>query len=528
MGNTVSLNAEQQRASQGPAVLGLVALAGLLFQLLSRYAAAPVADHTSDTWYFIALGRDYPGWGDWLGLMLAETDRPVMAPILAATFGLIGDAPVGYALLGMGMYSLHLLLGMDLARRLSGSLTAALVYAVVFSLWPNLFESFGWAAMTGTAYVQVAYLVAAYGWVRYLEGRLKGWLFLSVLGYAVALGSYEFGIALPAALAVLLLGSNHRTAWKALLPYAGVLVVYLSWRFTRGFGLAPTGVLFTPREVDLSAATLFWNLRELVMWWGGEHLVAAIAQGWAGFSRLSAGAQAGWGLVNLLAVIGLGWLLGRTRATDAGTARPYPLALLLAFGAVWALGGLGISVISWTAARLNFYPAVGLTLMIAGGLAACPRPGWTPALLAATLLLLPVNQGTAVQWREAGAFHRRLFMDLAQTRDQWRDRAVLLIDTTALRHRQTAGLDPAFDNAPRTWAYHGNASLLRGFVPVHMVNLLVPDGPRPEVVLDLEHGARREGDALVWHGRLNPADPRRTPWADVLVLPALPPPETAP
>jgi hypothetical protein len=202
------------------------------------------------------------------------------------------------------------------------------------------------------------------------------------------------------------------------------------------------------------------------------------------------------------------------------------LALLLAFGAVWALGGLGISVISWTAARLNFYPAVGLTLMIACGLAACPRPGWTPALLAAALLLLPVNQGTAVQWREAGAFHRRLFKELEQTRDQWRHRAVLLIDTTALRHRQTAGLNPARDNAPRTWAYHGNASLLRGFVPVHMVNLLVSDGPRPEVVLDLEHGAHREGDALIWHGRFNPADPRRTPWAEVFVLPALPPPET--
>jgi len=500
-------------------VMGLLVM---LFQLYSRYLAAPVADFSSDAWFFLSLGLEQPDWAAVWRLCLHEPDRPIQAGILTATYRLFGDRPALYALLSMVMYSIHILLGMKLTWELSGNRVATILYGLIFSLWPNLFESFHWGAMIAVAYMQVAYVASALAWVLFVKRGGCGWLFLSVTMYGVGLASYEFGVALPFAFALLLFHAPRRRAWLSLSPFAVVLAAYLVWRFTKGFGMAQHGVLFPPREVEVSAGIIFWNLKEIVRWWAGGHMMDAVLSGLNGFAALNRWVQVSFFAGNI-AVAAVIWrqLSKWLSSSSSGDTPPFSPWMVAVFGLVWAAGGLGISLLSWTAARLNFFPSVGITIFLAMSLALCRSGRWLPVFVFIGFISLLANQGTARQWQEAGRFQRNLFNYMQSTYDQWKDKDVLLIDSSALRNRQTRTLNQPADQQPYSWAYHGNASLLRGFVPIRMAHMILSGQSGPTVVLDVEYGARQEGDHLLWHERYNPAQPRETAMANVFVIDAL-------
>ena len=60
---------------------------------------------------------------------------------------------------------------------------------------------------------------------------------------------------------------------------------------------------------------------------------------------------------------------------------------------------------------------------------------------------------------------------------------------------------------------------MRGFVPKGMVRRITrQQQPLTQVLLDVEHGARIDGDQLLWHNRYNPDRPHANSMAGVFVV----------
>lgn len=429
--------------------------------------------------------------------------------------------------LSMAMYSLHIVLAMKLVWELTANRLAVLIYAIVFSLFPNLFESFHWGAMIAVAYMQVSYVASALCWVLYVKRQQKLWLWLSVLFYAIGVTSYEFGALLPFVYAVLLIKNGHPRRLLVLLPFFAVLGLYGVWRVTKGFGMAQ-GLLFPPRDLLISFHTLFWNSKEVIRWWIGEHMLLSIVEGTNAFLTLGRGLQRLLIAVNLIAAGGLTVLLwslrnGQMVRTEPSGALPSGFSQwqIVAFGLIWAAAGHSVNLVSWTAARLNFFPAIGVAIVLAWALSKISVRIWLPAAPVVIALCLVVNQGTAKSWRDAGDFQRNLYTYLRGSQSEWMEKSHILFDTSSLRHRQTRGLLTAPSSLPYTWAYYGNASLLRGFVPGSMMTRIEPDrSARPATLLDMEHGVRLQDGIMYWHARYDPSQLFETPLGDVYVIDA--------
>ncbi len=507
------------------AFAGIALVCGLLL-LFARYAVAPVTDFSSDDWGFLNRAVHCGTYAEAWKLTLKDPDRPLQAGVITVLFKWLGDHPPAYALLGIVTNLLVLVLALALVGSLTRSRRTMLCFGVLMALWPNLIESYNWAAMTTVGYNQAAYVGCALGWVLYLRRGQLRWLILSVLCYGVAVTTYEWGFGLPTALALLLLPSPYRRKWRGLFAFALVIAPYLAWRFTRGFGTAP-GVLFVPREPDMSLSLMLWNARDVIGWWVGGHMLTCLRNGLDAYAAMSLHAQrffyvADLGIAALLAVL----LLRSPKDEDPGersapTPHPFPPTLVATFGVAWAVVGHAPSLVSWVAARMIFFPAVGITLFCSALLNQFDVRRWLPWLSIAAFVFLMADQGTNFSWKEAGELQRRLYLHVGQHVQNWSTADVLLFDTSAIRHRQTSGLLAPSETSPQSWAYTGNACLLRGFVPWSMIRLASPDGPWPETALDMECDAHREGNELIWHETWDPSKPRRTPMEKVYTVDCL-------
>jgi hypothetical protein len=491
--------------------LFVVILACIAFQLLARYGAAPVADFCSDDWGLFERGHSAPSIRAAFALGASEPDRPVQAAFLHATYRAFGDAPWRYALLGMAMYSLVVAMGAVLAYLLSGRLRAAMLFGVLFALFPNLTESFHWSAMTTVAYMQVAYMGSALAWVLYIQKRNVAWLTVSVLAFAVGLGSYEFGICLPFVYMLLLPPRQWKSHLGPFAAYMAVTAFYLAWRFTHGFGTAH-GILFVPRKLDLASTPVLWNGIDVLRWWIGGHMMDALREGWNGFNLYALRTQRLLVAANLAAIAAFAWLARQAaRRDEAAALQPGFGCRALLFAAAWAAGGHALSLLSWTAPRLNFFPALGVALALALLLDRMPGRAWKPVLVVLAFAGFMANQGTARQWEESGTFQRRMYDYIQARAGAIAPDNVILIDTVSLRQRNSASLADPGGQKLRTWTQYGNAALIRHFVPRAMVRLAFPEGARPETVFDAECGARIEDGVLYWHEAWTPDQAHETP-----------------
>lgn len=512
---------EINKSNAASSSLLFIAFLAVLFQFLSRYAAAPVADFSSDAWGLLQRAESEPSFPAIWRLILQEPDRPLQAGVLIATFRLFGDCPWLYAVQGMVVYSLYMLVAVALTWKLTGDRRAALVFGLVFALLPNLSESFQWAAMTTVAYMQVAYVASAWCWVHFVRRGGATVLIASVFFYAIAVTSYEWGFALPLVLGILALRpGSYRRLW-GLLPFGLVAALYLTWRLTKGFGMAQ-GVLFPPRELEASADAVVWNASEVIRWWIGSHMLDCLRNGLHSFATMSKWPQRLFAVTDFAVVLALGaYVVGffrREAPHPEGSPPPFASWQLAAFSIAWVITGHAPSLVSWTAARMNFYPAFGVALLCSITLARIDARKWVGAFCVSAFVLLLANQGTAVSWKDAGVFQRRLYEYLQAHEEDWSQKEAVLFDTTQLRQRQTLGILPPADNEPHTWAYYGNASLLRGFVPAAMIRLVRTSEPRPKTALDMECGARIESGELIWHERYDPGRPLKTSVEKVYVV----------
>ena len=177
----------------------------------------------------------------------------------------------------------------------------------------------------------------------------------------------------------------------------------------------------------------------------------------------------------------------------------------------WVLLAHSLNLVSWTAARLNLVPAIGMSLFLAVAISRIRPASALPVLSALVVAGLFSVQGTAFQWKESGVFNRRLANHLADRRADWSGKEIVWFDTRALRSRVEQNLLKDVSENPATWAFYGNAGLLRGFALSAMIARLADDEPPPKAILDAEYGARPQGTELAWHERYDPSRPRRTP-----------------
>lgn len=495
----------------------LLTLFLLLFQWYARYAVAPAVDFTLDDWAVLRRAEGMTRLSDAWRMMAQEPDRPVGALSLAFCFRVFGDAPLRYNILGYLANSACLLalIGIvwQLTRRLGGVLVAGVFYATL----PILTESYHWPTMICYGFGFAATSASAYFWLRYVRDTQWGDWVASVVLFGVSLGNYELGIGLPIAYA---LAWMWRRPWRsgilALLPFGAVVALYLSWRLTRGFGLAP-GLLFVPRTPSFSLYGLFYNVRDIVSWWAGGNMLDAFRQGFNGYAQMPLWPRRWFFVGNVIvvsAVAALAYRMSRTSTEkDASLFSPIKIT-------VWALLWVALthapSLVSWTAGRLNLIPAVGMAVAVAVILMRFRLASTLPVFMLWIFMALFSVQGTAYQWKESGVFNRRLHTYLADHHAQWQDKDVVWFDTRAMRSRVEQGLLAGIGPAPATWAYYGNAGLIRGFAPSAMLARLVPDGqPIPTAILDTEYSAHCEGEWLIWHERYDPSKPRQTPMEQV-------------
>jgi hypothetical protein len=255
-----------------------------------------------------------------------------------------------------------------------------------------------------------------------------------------------------------------------------------------------------------------------VSWWIGGKMFGCIEAGWSAFMTLAPGPFRLLFVAHVLVVAALVLAIRSASRGDAGQAQAFTQRQVIFFGLAWAAVSAGVSLLSWTGGRLNIVPAIGLALVAARLLCDLPRRAWVPVFAAAALLFLPANHGTAIAWRDSGAFHRNLFDFISKHEPEWRDAEVVLFDTGALRQRLTPGLLAPRRAGVEAWAFYRNAGLLRGFAPHAMMRLAAPGRPLPACVLDVECGAAWQTNELTWHERWNEAAPHRTPHDRVYVI----------
>lgn len=497
---------------------GAVVLAVLLLQFVSRYLPAPAAVFVGDDWSNYARSSFYASHAEAARTGLQDPHRPLSMAAVELAYRLFGPRPLYWTVLSLVANSLMLWFVMRMGLELTGSRRVAALQGVVFALLPNLTETWHWSTQIVNEVTCALLFYALSGWLFAAHARRGGGARLAgaALAYGIGLFSYEQGLFLPAAFAILLPWRREPVRSAArLAPFGVVFILYMAWRMTDAFGLNASWHYPPHMQAGDSASYVLWNLKQVIHWWAGDNLAGAVRAGADCFAELAPWTRRALLLLDLAVVLAGGAWLARRAASGAEPA-PRAAGRPLAFALAWAGAALAVCVLSYTGGRLNVLPAMGLSLALALGLSRLAAERWRVAWAGLALLALAANQGTAESFRQSGLFQQRLFQHLRDTRSAWEDKEVLLLDTRALRQRLTPGLLAPVGTDPATWAEYRNALLVRGFAPRGMVQLILGRrDPALHVVLDVECGARVEGDSLHWHERYLPERPRTTPWPRV-------------
>ena len=501
---------------------GLVLLV-LLLQFVSRYLPSPGAVWVADDWANAARSSFYASHAEaaWRGLQ--DPNRPLSMAAVEVGYRVFGERAWVWTLVSLAANSLLLLAILKLAFELTGRRGVAAAAGAVFALLPNLTETYHWSTqvLNEVTCGLVPYALSAWLWVAYLR-RGGGWrLAFSALAFGVGLFSYEAGILLPAAYLVLL--PWKKAPLKSMLRLAPVGLaglLYLAWRGTNAFGLNQAWHYPPHMQAGLSLYGVVVNAWQLVQWWIGDRMAGSMLNGFEAFASIPLWTRRFLFAANIGVVALIGWGLWRLRTGGRKEAGDPPFSgwQSALFGLTWTGAAMAISLVSYTAPRLNVLPAIGISLLAALALEKWPFRVWAPLLFVPAVLALAANQGKAENYRQAGRMCRGLYATLEASQDQWRDKEILLVDTRSLRQRQTPGLGPTNEDE-RRWAQCGNAIMLRGFVPKAMVRRITgQQQPLTQVLLDVEYGARIEGDQLLWHNRYNPTRPHANSMAGVFVV----------
>lgn len=497
--------------------LGSFLLVLALF-LVGRYGALPAIGFTLDDWWHLNLADSRGSLAALLSDAVRYPLRPLHTVAYMLAFRLIGEHPAGFVAVCGICFSVFLLLAMELARKLTGSGRSALMMGLLCALWPGYHEMFYWPTVMLYSIWGMVFALLLWTWAGFIEKPSPARYLLAVGLYGILIAMYEIYLPVPAALAVLIPWNRNwfKRAVRLMIPFAGMAALYLSYRLTNAYGYG-MNMFGTGANTAASFAANFWEVRHNVMsmasWFAGFQLLRT---GWNGLLGLGG---AGPLAVAMLVAADAALAFWAWRSLRGGESRAdvafkpvqvamFGLALAVSFGIILAL--------TYAAGRNLFPAAVGLFL-VACLLGRSPwrRTAWVVPVVLVGLL---ATQGMGRNWGAAARVQREFKDRLAETRDQWIDREVLLVDTIGLR--QTAEFVAAREKYGDFYVLveHRGAGFLRGFGPGQIVARVAgKDAKPPRVLLDYEHGARIQGDELVWHERFQTAETHRTPMSRVHV-----------
>jgi len=458
---------------------------------------------------------------------LQDPNRPLSMAAVEVVFRLFGATAWRWTLLSLVANSLLLLAVAKMALELTGRRGIAMAAGMVFALLPNLTETYHWSTQVLNEVTCALVPYALSGWLGAAFLRRGGaWrLALSALVYGVGLFSYEAGILLPGALLALMPWRRglFQVAGR-ILPYALVCLLYVAWRMTDSFGLNQSWVYPPHMQVSMSLQGIGLNALQILRAWCGDRFFGSVLFGLLGFSQLPHWTR--WGLFagNVAVVLAIGrWTRASdNRADKASGPAPFAEWQVALFALAWTGAAWAISLLAFTGTRLNVLPAMGISLLAAMALDRVPGCRWRAALFLPAVLALMANQGTSENFRQAGELNQRLFAAVQRSAGEWRDKRILLFDTRALRQRLTSGLGPSVESHQQVWALFGNVPLLRGFTLGGMAQLALGcSEPHVRILLDVEYGARLEGDRLIWHERYDPSRPQTNSMDEVYIVDCL-------
>jgi len=279
-------------------------------------------------------------------------------------------------------------------------------------------------------------------------------------------------------------------------------LLYLSWRFTSGFGLIPQSDL--AREPMLALWKFKENVYSIISWWIGPRML------WAGVNGLEMWPWMGWVRGVMLAILNVGllaWLLRlASRLPEPSAPQPWSHARI----ALWAVLLMALthapSLPGWTASRLNYLPGLGAaTLLGLLWVKAQGKPALRGVFIAGVLLGFFANQGISKEWQVLGAFQAGLYERIDASFDEWQDKDLVLVSSDRLQqHSGYKSWRP--DKTTHVLALYRNAPLLWGTVLNAMIQRSAAenDGSPPRIILDIETNPRVEGEWLIWHERFKP------------------------
>lgn len=496
----------------------MIVLPVLLLQVYSRYAPSPWAVFFSDDWTNYPRSLFYASTREAALTGLQDPNRPVSMAVVDVVFRLFGNNRLCWTALSLVSHSLMLWFIMRLGLELTGDRRVAAIQGLLFALLPNVTDTWQWSTQILNEVTCALLFYALSGWLWVAHVRRGGAVRLvgSVLAYAMALFSYESGIFLPAAYPFLLPWRREpgRTLLK-MAPFALFVCLYAAWRMTNAFGLNRSWYYPPHMQMGFSWWFLGWNARQIAHWWIGDRFFGTILSGLENFAMLRPWTRRLLGLGNVLVVVTGGLLLRRLfrRGEEQSESRVFSTGQAVAFGLVWAAAGAATSLVSYVCGRLNYLPAIGITLLGGLLLVRWPWRSWYATLLVPAMICLAANQGMTEHFRQVGALNQRLFTYLQRHQAEWSDKEVLLFDTRSLRHRLTPGLLSPVSVAEDTW------TLVRSYIPMGMVQLITRERPaRQHVIVDVESNTQIKGDELAWHYRYDPSVSRRTPLDRVFVV----------
>lgn len=520
------MNASSDSSSGVKTSLIVVCLAGALFLLFSHYAVVPDAGLHMDDWSYVGKNLQFDSYRSLFDALWRHPHRPVGYLYLLSVFRLFGMNPAAFALMGLATYALCAVLLVLFAYQMTGNKQTAMLTVLCFALFPNMSEAYHWPNMIVINSLVMFYLLSAWFWVLFVQKREARYLVASVIAFSVGLGSYEVGLFLPVAYAVMLEPKKGRAQWLWLLPFLVADTFYLAWRFTNVFGLG-TNIMYSTKQfgVEISPWLAKHNFINLASWWLGPNMFASIQNGLAGFAQIP-GSGRHMFVVSCLAVIALVVLYTRQLSGEKPDSSSLSSRLssnrVIVFGLVWAAATSLLCAISYTAQRLNFLPGIGLALCLAAAIGRLKWRYWISAYCLLAFVGLIANQGTAYTWKKCGVLQQRLFEHLSQHQAEWSGKQVILFDTQTLRQESLQSHFLPVIDPPSEWAYYGNASLLRGLVPYAMVDILAThSGKQPAVALDTETDAHLGDGVWHWHDRYDPSRPHSTPLDQVFVVDCL-------
>ncbi len=280
--------------------------------------------------------------------------RPVAVLSYSLDYALWGLKPLGYHLTDISWHIIVALLVYGLLLRLTGgSRLTAWLGALLFALHPVLTQCVPGIAERHDILAAAFFLGSMWLFIEHEGTAGRPYLLLSLLAYALALGSKEVSLILPAVLlayVVTVRGGGGpwlcmRAGLRAVLPYLGVTVAVLAWRWHVLHGLGGKQGQPEGHFVSSLAATLLGYFSDLG--YGLPQMLASLYDAVPLILKETAAALAGLCLAVALFRHRGRLARGATRDGQGAALPTVPLALTA------AASGAGLLLYPWLAPRLN-------------------------------------------------------------------------------------------------------------------------------------------------------------------------------